>query len=51
MWGVIGALLAFPLLAVVKIVCDRIPPLMPLGHLLGGPPRPARPGGTRPVTG
>jgi predicted PurR-regulated permease PerM len=39
MWGVIGALLAFPLLAVVKIVSDRIPPLMPLGHLLGGPPR------------
>lgn len=36
MWGVTGALLAVPLLAVTKIVCDRIPALTPIGHLLGG---------------
>jgi predicted PurR-regulated permease PerM len=35
MWGVPGALLAVPLLATAKIVCDRFPPLVPLGHLLG----------------
>ena len=37
-WGVIGALLAVPLLAVSKIICDRVDPLKPLGHLLGGAP-------------
>jgi predicted PurR-regulated permease PerM len=37
MWGVTGALLAVPLLAILKIVCDHIPPLTPLGHLLGMP--------------
>ncbi len=36
MWGVTGALLAVPLLAVAKIVCDRVPTLTPIGHLLGG---------------
>jgi predicted PurR-regulated permease PerM len=35
MWGVPGALLAVPLLAIIKIVADRIPELTPLGHLLG----------------
>ena len=35
MWGVTGALLAVPLLAILKIVSDRIPVLTPLGHLLG----------------
>lgn len=35
LWGVPGALLAVPLLAVVKIVCDHIEALTPLGHLLG----------------
>lgn len=38
MWGIPGALLAVPLLAVVKIVCDHIEALTPLGHLLGGEP-------------
>ena len=37
MWGVPGALLAVPLLAILKIICDHIPTLSPLGHLLGGP--------------
>jgi predicted PurR-regulated permease PerM len=35
MWGIIGALLAVPLLATFKIICDRVRPLMPLGHFLG----------------
>ncbi|CDX22557.1 conserved membrane hypothetical protein [Mesorhizobium sp. ORS 3324] len=34
MWGAPGALLAFPLLAILKIVSDRLRPLRPLGHLL-----------------
>jgi predicted PurR-regulated permease PerM len=36
LWGVPGAVLAMPLMATTKIICDRIPGLMPLGHLLGG---------------
>jgi len=36
MWGIPGALLAVPLLATFKIVCDRIRPLMALGHFVGG---------------
>ncbi len=39
MWGIAGALLAVPLLATVKIVCDRITPLMALGHFLGAEAR------------
>jgi hypothetical protein len=51
-----GALLAMPLLASFKIICDRIRPLMALGHFVGGegprlwagaPPIPAL--GARPV--
>lgn len=34
-WGVPGALLAVPILAGVKIVCDRIEVLHPVGILLG----------------
>ena len=34
-WGVIGALLAVPILAAVKIVCDHIQGLAPIGELLG----------------
>jgi predicted PurR-regulated permease PerM len=36
LWGVPGALLSTPLLAVIKIVCDHIEVLAPLGHLIGG---------------
>ena len=40
MWGVPGGILAIPLLAIAKIVCDRVEALAPLGHFLGGePPR------------
>lgn len=36
MWGIPGALLSVPMLAVVKIICDRIRPLSPIGHFMGG---------------
>ncbi|MDQ4061984.1 MAG: AI-2E family transporter [Pseudomonadota bacterium] len=35
LWGIPGALLAVPLLAVIKIVCDHITPLHPIGAFLG----------------
>ena len=35
MWGVLGAILAVPMLAILKIVCDRLP-LKALGHFLEG---------------
>jgi predicted PurR-regulated permease PerM len=41
MWGIAGALLAVPLLATTKIICDRIRPLMALGHFLGAEARAA----------
>ena len=34
-WGVPGMLLAVPMMMVVKVVCDRVESLQPLGHLLG----------------
>jgi predicted PurR-regulated permease PerM len=34
MWGVPGAILAVPLLAITKIVCDDLRPLRAFGHLL-----------------
>jgi predicted PurR-regulated permease PerM len=36
MWGVPGAVIAVPLLATVKIICDHVRPLTALGHFLGG---------------
>jgi predicted PurR-regulated permease PerM len=36
MWGVPGAVLAVPMLAVAKIVCDGVKPLEPIGHFLEG---------------
>jgi predicted PurR-regulated permease PerM len=38
LWGIPGALLAVPLLAVTKIFCDNIETLTPIGHLLGAEP-------------
>jgi len=35
MWGVVGALLAVPMLMVFKILCDHIPRLTPIGEFLG----------------
>lgn len=34
-WGIPGAFLAVPLLATFKIICDRVEPLQPLGHIIG----------------
>ena len=39
MWGIVGAFLSVPLLAVLKIVCDHVEGLAPIGHMLGGSPR------------
>jgi predicted PurR-regulated permease PerM len=36
MWGVPGAILAVPMLAIIKIVSDRLRPLRAFGHLLEG---------------
>jgi predicted PurR-regulated permease PerM len=36
MWGVPGAILAVPMLAILKIVCDRVRPLKAMGHILEG---------------
>lgn len=35
LWGVVGAVLAVPMLAVFKILCDHIRSLRPLGEFLG----------------
>jgi predicted PurR-regulated permease PerM len=35
LWGTPGALLAVPLLAMFKIICDRVKPLEPVGHIIG----------------
>jgi len=35
LWGIPGALLAVPLLAMFKIVCDRVEVLKPAGHIIG----------------
>jgi predicted PurR-regulated permease PerM len=35
LWGVPGMFLSIPLLAIVKLICDHIEPLKPLGFLLG----------------
>jgi predicted PurR-regulated permease PerM len=34
-WGIIGALLAVPLLAIIKIICDQVEQLAPVGEFLG----------------
>jgi predicted PurR-regulated permease PerM len=36
MWGVPGAILATPMLAVIKIICDRIESLTAFGHFIEG---------------
>ncbi|MBE0620168.1 MAG: AI-2E family transporter [Burkholderiales bacterium] len=35
LWGIWGLLLGAPLLAIVKVVCDRVEALKPVGELLG----------------
>lgn len=36
MWGIPGAIIGVPMLAITKIVCDRVRPLAALGHFIGG---------------
>jgi len=36
MWGVAGAILSVPMLAIAKIVCDGVKPLNAIGHFLEG---------------
>jgi len=36
MWGVPGAILAMPMLAIAKIICDRIEPFAAFGHFVEG---------------
>ena len=36
MWGIPGAVLAVPMLAITKIICDDIPSLRAFGHFLEG---------------
>ena len=36
MWGVPGAILSVPMLAITKIICDRIRMLAAFGHFLEG---------------
>ena len=36
LWGAWGLLLGAPLLAVAKVICDRVGPLKPVSELLGG---------------
>src|SRR5271163_204970 len=36
MWGVPGAVLAVPMVAIAKIICDDVKPLAALGHFLEG---------------
>jgi len=45
-WGIPGALLAVPLLSVIKIVCERIEGWRPLAEFLGDAPVAADGGGT-----
>jgi predicted PurR-regulated permease PerM len=34
-WGIWGMLLAVPMMMVIKVVCDHVEALQPVGHLLG----------------
>jgi predicted PurR-regulated permease PerM len=34
MWGIPGAILSVPMLAITKIICDRVQPLAAFGHFL-----------------
>ena len=36
MWGVPGMILSLPMLAITKIICDRLEPLAAFGHFLEG---------------
>ena len=35
-WGVIGIIIALPVIGIAKVICDHVQPLHPFGYLLGG---------------
>ena len=35
LWGIAGMFLSIPLTAIIKVICDHVEPLKPLGFLLG----------------
>jgi predicted PurR-regulated permease PerM len=35
LWGIGGMFLSIPLTAIIKVICDRVPALKPIGFLLG----------------
>ena len=35
LWGIWGLLLGAPLVAIAKVICDRVAALAPVGELLG----------------
>ncbi len=37
-WGALGMILAIPILAIIKVICDAIEPLRPIGFVLDNPP-------------
>jgi predicted PurR-regulated permease PerM len=37
LWGPIGMILFIPFTAIVKVICDEIPALQPMGMLMGDP--------------
>ncbi|EMR01314.1 AI-2E family transporter [Cesiribacter andamanensis] len=37
-WGAIGMILSIPVLAIIKVICDTVEPLYPIGFLLDNPP-------------
>jgi predicted PurR-regulated permease PerM len=36
LWGAIGIILAIPITAAIKVICDNVESLEPIGILLGG---------------
>lgn len=43
-WGVAGMLIAIPALGILKVVCDHVPMLQPVGYLIGGEEKEEGPG-------
>lgn len=35
LWGIVGMVISIPLLGIVKVICDRVPLLHPIGYFLG----------------
>lgn len=35
-FGIVGMIIAIPIFGIIKVICDRVPVLHPVGYLLGG---------------